>query len=126
VARGAPSTPLTLTLSLTLTLTLTLTRTRTLTLTLTLILTLTPTLTSLILTQRRARHVIARWRRRELTLVFGAWRGEVQAGRHVWERARSAGARLLQRRLARAFSAWDVARRARTLALGQLGAPSRR
>jgi hypothetical protein len=44
----------------------------------------------------------------------------------VWGRARSAGARLLQRRAARAFSAWVGARRARIGSLEKLGAPSRR
>ena len=62
---------------------------------------------------RRARHVIARWRLREATLVFGAWRGEVERGRRVWERAGSAAARMLRQGVARAFSTWEGARRAR-------------
>ena len=65
----------------------------------------------------RARHVIARWRLREATLVFDAWWGEVERGRRVWERASSAAARLLQHAVARAFGAWEGARRARSEAL---------
>ena len=68
----------------------------------------------------RARHVIARWRLREATLVFGAWWGEVERGRRVWARATSAAAGLLQQSVARAFRAWEGALRARTEALHPL------